>query len=289
MVSKATLRRYYHLTKPGIIYGNDLAVIAGFFIATQHHILYRHFFAVLIGTSLVIASACVCNNYIDRNIDQKMQRTKRRALVQGTITARSALTYAAVLGIFGVALLASFVNLLTAAVGAFGFFAYVVLYGIAKRRTVNGTLVGSISGALPPVAGYTAVTGRVDGGAVLLFIILTAWQMPHFYAIAIYRSEDYKAAHIPVLPLVKGAAHTKLQIMSYIVLFIVAAALLTGFGYTGYLYLIVMTCFGFAWLFKGWRTWHLGSDAQWARQMFFFSLIILLAFSVLAPLGAHLP
>jgi len=200
------LKAYYRLTKPGIIYGNLLTAAAGFLFASKWHIVPGLFAATLAGTSLVIAAACVYNNYIDRNIDKRMARTKKRALVQGTISGKHALIFATMLGVLGFALLLAYTNTLVTVIGVIAFIDYVVLYGISKRRSVYGTIVGSISGAAPIVAGYVAVTNQFDLGALLLFFILVYWQMPHFYGIAMYRFDDYKAAGIPVLPVQKGMA-----------------------------------------------------------------------------------
>ena len=203
------IKTYYLLTKPGIIYGNSINTAGGFLLAAKGVIDPLLFLAALIGTAFVIGSACVFNNYIDREIDEKMARTKKRALVTGDIPVKNALIFGTLLGILGFLILFSYTNLLTGVIGVIGVVMYVVVYGYFKRRTVHGTLIGSISGAIPPVAGYTAVTNLIDTGAILLFLILVFWQMPHFYAIAVYRIEDYKKAGIPVLSVVKGIPTTK--------------------------------------------------------------------------------
>ncbi len=272
-------KEYYHLTKPGIIKGNALAAIAGYFLASKG-IGYDGivFVAMLTGLSLVIASGCVFNNYIDRDIDKKMARTKKRALVNGSISASYALVFATVLGLTGLALLGLFTNILTMLVALTGFFFYVVVYGIGKRATVHGTVIGSISGAIPPVVGYTAVSNTLDVGALLLFIILTLWQMPHFYAIAMFRLKDYQAAGIPVLPAVHGMRATKIQILVYIAAFVFATASLTIFDYTGIAYACLMSVVSLAWFYRGVIGFKAVDDIKWARQMFGFSLIVLLIF-----------
>ncbi len=247
------------------------------------------FLAILLGASLVIACGCVINNYIDRGIDQKMARTKKRAMVTGIIPVRNAIIYAVILGISGFLILALYTNALTVIIGVIGLFFYLVMYSVWKRLSVWGTMVGSVSGATPIVAGYTAVTNRFDVGAFLLFLILVLWQMPHFYAIAMYRLNDYKAAGLPVLPVKKGMRAAKLQIMLYIVAFIAASAMLTLFGYTGYTYLLIISLIGLAWLWRGLEGIKTTDDKPWGRQMFFFSLIVILTFSVTLATGALLP
>jgi heme o synthase len=158
---------------------------------------------------------------------------------------------------------------------------YLLLYAVAKRRSVYGTIVGSVAGALPITAGYTAVTGSFDVGALLLFLILALWQMPHFYAIAMFRLRDYRAADIPVLPAVDGLRAAKTQIVVYVVAFYAVVALLAALGYVGWVYLAVMTILSAMWLAKGLQGFRANDDERWARKMFGFSLIVLLAFSFL--------
>jgi heme o synthase len=274
------LSLYYNLTKPGIIRGNLLAATAGFLLASGTDIDFWLLLAMWAGTSLVIASGCVFNNYLDQGIDKKMERTKKRALITGEISARAALVYGTVLGLAGLAVLALWVNWLTVGLGVLGLFFYVVVYGIAKRRSVLGTVVGSISGALPPAAGYTAVSNQLDAGALLLFLVLVCWQMPHFYAIAMFRHKEYAAAGLPVLPVVKGMHAAKIQIMWYIVAFIGAAMLLPLYGYVGPAYVFAVGLIGLAWLAKGWAGFAAADDVKWARGMFFFSLSVLLVFCI---------
>lgn len=283
------INKYYRLTKPGIIRGNLLTVIGGFLLASKGVVDGWLLLQTVVGSTLVMASGCVFNNYLDQEIDAKMKRTQKRALVSGEISKRSALVFGVVLGVLGIATLIVFTNPVTVLVGMVGWFAYVVVYSIFKRRTRFGTLVGSVSGAIPPVAGYTAVTSTLDLGAVLLFVILVCWQMPHFYAISIFRRKDYSSANIPVLPLVKGVRITKRHILYYIAAFIGVASLLTLFDYTGYAYLFVVCGLGFIWFYVGAKRFRITDDTKWARNMFGMSLIVLLGFSVMISLDSLLP
>ena len=281
MASRNRLKICYRLTKPGIVYGNAITAIAGFLLASKGSVDLGLLAATVGGLSLVVASACVFNNYIDRGLDQRMDRTKKRALAVGSLRPKVAIAYATTLGVAGFALLAIFTNWLSFFIALTAFIFYVVFYGIAKRRSVHGTLVGSLPGAAPPVIGYCAVTGQLDGGALLLFLIMVFWQMPHFYAIAMYRFADYKAAGLPVLPVKRGFAETKIQILLYISAFIVALCGLTIFGYTGYAYLVVAGLVGLAWLALGIKGYRAINDKLWARQMFLFSLLVTLVVSVM--------
>ena len=283
------IKAYYSLTKPGIIYSNTLIAAAGFFLASKGQINYWLLLAVLVGIGLVIACGCVFNNYLDRQIDQKMERTKKRALASGLISGQNALIFGTILGFLGFLVLIIYTNLLTVTLGAVALFFYVVVYGIWKRRSVYGTLVGSISGALPPVAGYCAVSNRLDLGALLLFVILVCWQMPHFYAIAIYRAKDYQAALIPVLPVKKGILLTKINMLFYILAFIIASLMLTVLGFTGNKYFVVMAVVGLVWLGLCLKGFGVKNNELWARRMFILSLVIIMSFFVFVSLDVVIP
>jgi heme o synthase len=266
-----------------------MTAIAGFLLAAQGHIAAKPLVGVILGTALVIASACVYNNVIDRDIDKKMERTKKRALVQGTISIRAALLYASVLGLIGFVILALYTNAITTLLGLIAIISYVILYGIAKRKSVHGTLVGTIPGAIPLVAGYTAATGALDTGAFLLFAIMVFWQMPHFYGIGIFRLKDYAKAGLPIMPVVEGIRTTKILIMIYVAGFTVACLLLSGAHYTGIVFAAVMTLVSLYWLWLGLKGWRTKDDTKWARGMFGFSLLVLLVLSLMLSIESFMP
>lgn len=285
MVAKA----YYTLTKPGIIRGNLITAAGGFLLAARGVIDWRLFLYTLLGMAFVIASACVINNYIDRGIDAKMARTKTRASVTGNISYKNAMIFAAALGIMGVITLSLKVSILALSLAVLGFVVYVAAYGLAKRRSVYGTEVGAVAGAVPITVGYVAAAGVLDIGAAILFMILFIWQMPHFYAIAMFRFDDYKSAGLPVMPVKKGMHTTKLYIVAYVLAFTFTATLLTIFGYAGTLYLLGMIALGGVWLVIGLQGFTANNDAEWARKMFRFSLIVIALFSVLISIDFILP
>jgi protoheme IX farnesyltransferase len=282
---------YYNLTKPGIIYGNSISAAAGFLLASglENSFNIWLMLATLAGTSLIIACGCVINNYIDRDIDKKMARTQKRAIVSGQISGRNAITYGIALGIVGFLTLIFFTNWLVVVIGAIGLFSYLVLYSIGKRETVHGTLIGSISGSTPIIAGYCAVTGSFDMAALLLFLSMAFWQMPHFYAIAMYRAKDYASAGLPVLPVKKGILVTKIQILTYIAIFALVVVQLTFYGYTGYTFLIGMLAVSLYWFYKGVKGFKTKDSSKWGRGMFGISLIVLLTFCALLSLEWLLP
>ena len=282
-----TIREYYYLTKPGILFSNVIAAFAGFLLASSWNIDLGLLFATLGGVACIIASACVVNNYLDRHIDAHMIRTKKRATVSGSIGRSSIILFATLLGGIGFGLI-SLTNTTTLVLGVVAYLMYIVVYGYFKRTSVHGTLVGSISGALPPVAGYTAVTNQIDGAAIILFVILAAWQMPHFYAISMFRRDDYKKAKIPVLSVIKGMKAAKQQIVVYIIVLALAAPLLAVNGYAGITYLIIAVIAPLVWLFIGYKYRAL-PDVKWARKMFFNSLWVLLILCFAVATGSMLP
>ena len=284
------LRAYYQLTKPGVLYGNVLTAVAGFFLAARGDVDFLLFGAMLLGMTLVIAAACVLNNYLDQDIDRVMARTKKRPSVTGAVKGSHIVIYGIILLALGMAVLIAGTNWLVVAIAAIGYITYVWLYGaLSKRRSIHGTLVGSISGAMPIAAGYAAVSGRVDVGLVLAFLIMFFWQFPEFYSIAIYRRKEYAAAKVPVMSVVKGVRSTTIQIFIYTIAYVVSTLALTLTGYTGYIYFVVMALVG------GYWTWlaAIGLSAKdpeaWARRMFRFSMVTILVLCLMLSIGPVLP
>ncbi|WP_158772701.1 heme o synthase [Cobetia sp. L2A1] len=283
------IKDYLRTTKPGIIFGNLITVSGGFFLASGGEVDWALFIATLVGVAMIVASGCVFNNCIDRDIDRHMARTQGRALVLGTVSFKGALTFGCVLGLIGFWLLAAMTNLMALIAVGLGFVIYVGAYSMwLKRGSVYGTLIGSLSGAAPPVVGYLAVTGEVDMGALLLLIIFSMWQMPHSYAIAMFRVEDYRAANIPVLPVARGMDYAKRVVIGYIAGFLPVSLLLTLWGYTGMWYLVVVTIVCGWWLYLA--VWRLKGqpDASWARKLFGFSIIVVMALSLMMSLDTQL-
>ncbi|MBD8789583.1 protoheme IX farnesyltransferase [Pseudomonas syringae] len=277
-----SLKHFIQITKPGIIFGNVLSVAGGFFLASKGDIDFVVLLAAIIGTSLVVASGCVFNNCIDRDIDQRMERTRNRVLVQGLVSLKLALLYGTILSVAGVGLLYTYANPLSALLVVIGFVVYVGLYSLYfKRKSVHGTLIGSLSGAMPPVVGYCAVSNSFDFAALTLLVMFSLWQMPHSYAIAIFRFNDYRAAKIPVLPVERGILVTKRHILLYILAFLVATLMLTFGGYAGLNYLAVAAGMGMYWLYMAWKGYKAVDDTVWARKLFVFSIVTITALSVM--------
>lgn len=283
-------RSYLQLIKPGITLSNTLTAVAGFFLAAS--VLPFSIWAFIggvAGTALVIGSACVLNNVLDRDIDKRMKRTAKREVASGTINATNALLFCAIVGLSGFALLFFLTNIVTTLLGVLAYIWYVVIYGYAKRTTAYSTIIGGVAGALPPVAGYTALTGNIDAAAVILFLILFLWQLPHFYAIAMFRQKDYAEAKLPIWSVKYGLKNTKVQIMVSALLFVAVVPLLTVFGYTGITYLVLSLALALFWVIKGVTLYKNADDIKWARTMFGISLIVLLSMCLLIAVGGYLP
>lgn len=280
------VKTYYLLTKPGIIMGNLITTLSELFLASKGHLDLPLFSLTLLGLGPVIASACVFNNYIDRDADKKMSRTKNRPLPLGLITEYKALLFATALGLFGLFILFLYTNLIATTISFLGFLIYVGLYSFTKYHTTYATLIGSIAGAIPPVVGYTAISNRFDLAAALLFIILVLWQMPHFFAIALYRFKDYSLASIPTLPNIKGNRTTKIHMLLYVLAFALTTPLL-AFRHTGPLYLISALILSLSWLYLSLKGFKTTDDELWAKQMFRLSLIIITLLCLVISIDTH--
>lgn len=275
------------MTKPGIIRLNLVAAFGGYWIAASREPDWMLLLWTLLGSALTMASACVFNNWWDRDLDLRMERTKDRALAAGRVKPAFALAYAAVLGVAGLLILFLLVNPLTGLMGLIGHFAYVVVYTILlKRRSPWSTDVGGIAGAMPPVIGYTAKTGAIDVGAVLLFALLFFWQPPHFWSLGIRRREEYAAAGFPMLPVVKGAFRAKVHMAVYIALLIPTCVLLYAYGYVGPVFLAVSVLLSAWWLIDTLAGFRARDDAKWARGNFLISVNYLLVIFIVMVLDA---
>jgi len=281
------IKNYVRVTKPGIIFGNLITAAGGFLLASKGKIDIAALLPTLSGISLVVASGCVFNNCIDRNLDRKMVRTRNRVLAQGRMLTQVAVCYALLLAMAGTALLRTAANMLSVAIVLTGFAIYVGVYSLyLKRNSVYATLIGSLAGAAPPLAGYCAVSGRFDMGALILLSIFSLWQMPHCYAIAIFRADDYAAAKIPVLPAKQGMPAVKKHIFGYTLAFIAATLMPTFGGYTGYSYLAVAAALGLYWLYLSWSGYKTSNERLWAQKLFVFSILSIFILSVMMSIDA---
>ncbi|MBM7647256.1 protoheme IX farnesyltransferase [Bacillus ectoiniformans] len=268
------MKDFLALIKIGIVNSNLITTFTGMwlaFVLNDIHFLSQldTVLLTLLGSSFIIAGSASMNNYIDRDIDPLMERTKGRPTVTGRITYSKVMAIGLAFIIVGTAML--FLTTFTAGlIGLFGVFSYVVLYTMwSKRRHVSNTVVGSISGAVPPLIGWAAVDPSLDMTAWMLFLIMFIWQPPHFYALAMKRCEEYRAAGIPMLPVVKGFAVTK----RHMVLWVLALLPLPFFMTTlGTAFVILATILNIGWLALGISGYKMKDDLKWAKLMFVYSL-----------------
>ena len=266
--------------KTGIIKSNLVPMVAGLMLALYTYELsfienIWNVVLALAGTTAVIAAAGSFNNVYDRDIDAVMQRTKIRPTVTGAISIKTVLIVAFILLIGGIVLL-YFTTPLAALLGFLGVFFYVVPYTMwTKRRTIWNTEIGSISGAMPPLIGWAAVAPDIWHPACwALFIIMVIWQMPHFYAIAIRKRDDYAAANIPMLPVVKGERRTYIQSNIYLIILMLTSFLFLPLsrGLT-----IVAFVLGGIWLWLSFIGYSKMEGKTWANKMFAYSLFHMMA------------
>lgn len=279
------IKQYLLLLKPGYVISNSLMALAGFIIGSRGGFSILHLIFTMLAIFLGLITVCILNNVIDKDIDSNMIRTQKRPIVTGAISRKKAATLGIVIGVISVILFIIFTNIITLIAGGVGLFVYLVLYSIAKRKTSWSTIIGSVPGAIVPLAGYTAAVNRIDTTAILLFFILFFWQLPHFYAIAIYRCKEYAAAGLPVLSVAKGISATKIQMLIFVVCFAVVAMALALVGDIGLLYLFVLTILSILWVVYGVKGYFMKDVNKWAKQMFGISLIINLAISLVSILS----
>lgn len=262
------------LIKIGIVNSNLITTFTGLWLAL--HFSGQSFltnldimFYTVAGSSLIIAGSCAINNYVDRDIDHLMERTKARPTVTGKVLPVKVLGMGILL--IGLGTLFLFLTTLTATViGLLGVFSYVFLYTLwSKRQLVSNTVIGSISGAVPPLIGWAAVDGNLDVMAWSLFVLMFVWQPPHFYALAMRRVEEYRAAGIPMLPVVKGFKTTKVHILIWVALLLPIPFFLTKLGIP---FLILATVLNIGWLALGIYGYKIKDDIKWAKLMFVYSL-----------------
>jgi protoheme IX farnesyltransferase len=237
----------------------------------------------LVGTVLIVAGANALNMYIEREIDGRMDRTKDRPLPAGRLSPRVALWFGVALSVLAVPILAIGVNLTTALLAALAHLSYVLAYTPLKQRSPAALLVGAVPGAMPPLLGWTAATGSVGWGGIVLFGILFLWQVPHFLAISIFRKDDYARAGLKVMPNVAGLRATKHGIVRYLLGLVAASLLLVPLGVERQGYLAWAGALGavfFAWGCYGLRE---SAGARWARSLFAVSIVyLMLLFCALA-------
>lgn len=263
------------LIKIGIVNSNLITVIAGFWLAIYIHGLTfsEHIgtlIMTLIGSGLVIAGGAILNNWYDVDIDPKMTRTKTRPTVTGLFSLRAVLISGIVTTIIGLGILFLFTNAYAALFAFIGWFVYIVLYTMwTKRKYTLNTIVGCISGAMPPLIGWFAITPELHIVPIGLFLIMFIWQTPHFLALAMKKMDEYKEAGVPMLPVVYGFNITKRQIIVYIACLLPLPLLLTSLGTT---FVVIATALNIGWLILAVSGLFVKDDLKWANRIFVYSL-----------------
>jgi len=224
--------------------------VVGMFLAVPGWPPFSALIGGTLGIGLAASAAAAINHLLDRRIDARMSRTRHRPLATGQLTARAVLLFALTLGVLAMAVLLVWVNMLTAILTLLSLIGYAIVYTVwLKRATPQNIVIGGAAGAAPPVLGWTAVTNSLDPHALLLFLIIFVWTPPHFWALAIYRKEEYALVDIPMLPVTHGVAFTRLQILFYTILLVIVTLLpyLTGMSGLIYLASISVLDMGFLW------------------------------------------
>jgi len=269
------LRALFALTKPRVVGLIVFTAVIGMFLATPGMVPPRCLVAGALGIALAAGAAAAINCLIERRIDALMRRTRWRPLPRGELTAAQTLVFAGALGGIGLSILFHFVNALTMWLTVATFIGYAVIYTVLlKPATPQNIVIGGASGAMPPVLGWAAVSGEVSVEALLLFLIIFVWTPPHFWALALYRTEEYAKAGVPMLPVTHGKEYTRLQVLLYTLILFVASLLPFTVRMSGWLYLGAAIILGSVFVGYAVRMVLAYSDAL-ARKAFRYSILYL--------------
>ena len=269
------LRRFYALTKPRVVGLIVFCAVIGMFLATPDMVPPRILLAATVGIWLVSGAAAAINCLVEQKIDALMARTRGRPLPRGDVTTAETLVFAGAVGGAGLWILYSFVNPLTMWLTFATFVGYAIVYTVVlKPLTPQNIVIGGLSGAMPPLLGWTAVTGEVSPGALLLVLIIFAWTPPHFWALALYRTEDYARAGLPMLPVTHGNKYTRLHVLLYTIILFACSLLPYVYGMSGVIYAVSALALSAAFIVYAVRLYLRYSDAL-ARRTFRFSILYL--------------
>src|SRR5690554_3740366 len=274
---RPTLRQYWSLTKPRVVALIVFTAAIGMFLAVPGLPPLQESVLGFIGIWLAAASAAAINQLLDARIDARMARTSWRPIVAGQVSPRQALVFALALAALSMLILVLWVNVLTALLTLASLIGYAVIYTVfLKRATPQNIVIGGIAGAAPPALGWAAITGTLDPHALLLVLIIFVWTPPHFWALAIFRREDYRKAMVPMLPVTHGVEYTRWQILFYTVLLCVITLLPVAIGMSGLFYLGGAVVLGLAFLWYAWRLLD-PPDELFAMKVFNYSVVYLMA------------
>lgn len=270
--------QYLALTKPRVVLLAVFCALIGMLLATDGPLLaWRVLIAGLAGIALLAGAGFAFNCLIERSIDARMARTRARPLPRGEVGVTGTIVFAGVIGGLGALLLYWFVNPLTMWLTMATFVGYAVIYTVLlKPATPQNIVIGGASGAMPPVLGWAAVANEVTGPALVLFLIIFVWTPPHFWALALYRIEDYKRSGLPMLPVTHGPEFTRLNVLLYTVLLVAVSLMPVMIRMSGLFYLVCALALGAVFLWYAWRLWRQYSDAL-ARKTFGYSIFYLSA------------
>ena len=269
------VRAFYALTKPRVVSLIVFTAVIGMFLATPGMVPAQVLLAATLGIAMVAGAAAAVNCLVEQKIDAVMQRTRWRPLPRGELSAAQTLAFAGVLGGAGLWVLLHFVNALTMWLTVATFVGYAIVYTVVlKPATPQNIVIGGASGAMPPVLGWAAVTGEVGIEAMVLFLIIFAWTPPHFWSLALYRTEDYARAGVPMLPVTHGKRYTRLQVLLYTLILLAASLLPYAIRMSGLLYLGAACILGGIFLAHALRIQFAYSDAV-AQKTFRFSIAYL--------------
>jgi len=271
------MRAFYALTKPRVVSLIVFTAVIGMFLATPGMVPLQILLAATLGIASVAGAAAAVNCLVEQKIDAVMQRTRARPLPRGELSSLQTLVFAGMLGGLGLWVLVHFVNPLTMWLTLATFVGYAIVYTVVlKPMTPQNIVIGGAAGAMPPVLGWAAVTGEVTTEALLLFLIIYAWTPPHFWALALYRTEEYAKAGLPMLPVTHGRRYTQLQVLLYSLILFGVSLLPFAIRMSGWLYLAAACVLGAIFIGYAIALYARYSD-RLAQRAFRYSIVYLAA------------
>ncbi len=282
-------RDYLGVCKLKVVALIVFTAVVGMFLATPGFVPLQALIFGTLGIGMAAASAAAINHVVDQHVDAKMARTCRRPVASGHLSSRNCLAFAFLLGTTAMIILVWLVNPLTAWLTFVSLIGYAVIYTLyLKRATPQNIVIGGAAGAMPPVLGWTAVTGTIDPHALLLFLIIFVWTPPHFWALAIHRQSEYAKADIPMLPVTHGIEFTRLQVLLYTILLVAVTVLPYATQMSGLFYLVGALGLGGVFLCHAWRLMHDETGKQ-AMKTFGYSIVYLMALFAFLLVDHYIP
>lgn len=269
------------ITKPSIVLGNIFTFFGGYCISICSYFNTTDFLKILLGIILILACSCSFNNYLDKDIDKFMKRTKKRPTAYGKTSSIFLINYSIILGITGILILYNQSNIKTIITSIVGSLTYIIIYTIYYKRTSSKSLFwGSLSGATPPLIGYISTTNKIDIIGLTILFTLIVWQVPHFLSISIYRNKDYYISSIPILTKKYKKIYIKFIMFTFTIIYTISNIVINFIASLNNIHIIISMIFGTIWIILSLIGFYTKNISKWSRKMFIISIINILLINI---------